>query len=194
MLHLKRCSMTHLKVSAARTDKRFSFAQLGTIGSMADTPAQIVLRDSERATVLLHYFRGFDPGTTYRSLWPSRSAPFGYQEFIRLYVEEVIAYHAPAGAERRSALDEDGKTAIEQLRKVRDLCLKAIEQCCNEPLEEIAEGKYIDRMPSVAPLIKAHSATIAQIAKLRRGQLEEAAALHSLMTSNADRDGSALDE
>lgn len=146
------------------------------------------LTASERTTVLLQYFRGFDPSTTHRFLWPAGGGP-SYQEFVRLYVDEIIAYHSPAAEERRSALDDDGKTAVVQLRRVRDLMLQAIEECCREPIVELAEGKFADRMPTMASLAKAHSTVIGSISKFRRQQLEEAAALHSLLTSNADRDG-----
>lgn len=149
------------------------------------------LSKAQVAICLYRYRLGRDPSTTYRSLWPAHP-PMNLPTFIRLYMEAVIEYLHPVGGEREAAPTPDDVTNMEQLRKMRDIVMEAAETCVAEPLVDEGDGekpKIADRLRLVAPLAAAHSAVIKSMREIEKMRLERAAALHSLLASNADRDG-----
>lgn len=159
--------------------------------TVSQLPSQPRLSKAQIAICLYRYRLGRDPSTTYRSLWPA-SPPMTLPVFIRLYMEAVIEYLHPVGNEREAAPTPDDMTNLDQLRRMRDIVMEAAETCVNEPLVDEGDGekpKIADRLRLVAPLAAAHSAVIKSMREIEKMRLERAAALHSLLASNADRDG-----
>lgn len=86
-----------------------------------------------------------------------------------------------------------GTENLKQLCRVRDLVLQALELCVDEPIVVVgtsATGNEItsDRIRCVAALASAHGSTVKQIHNIYKQQLEEAAALHSLLASRSEAD------
>lgn len=157
---------------------------------MSDTRYQ--LSKPQLALVLHRYRLGRDVSTTYRTLWPSGGAPVTLGQFIHLYMEAVVSFLQPVGEERRAALSGDDAENMAQLREVRDLLLDALRECRENPVVDEGDGerpKLSDRMRLVAGIATAHSQTIKSMREIDKKRIETAAALHSLLASNADRDG-----
>ncbi len=70
--------------------------------------------------------------------------------------------------------------------------LDALRECRENPVVDEGDGerpKLSDRMRLVAGIATAHSQTIKSMREIDKKRIETAAALHSLLASNADRDG-----
>lgn len=145
---------------------------------------------AQRAQVVLAYLRGYDPVQTYRALWP-KTPPITFAVYQRLYVDEVVRFHSPQAEERRVGLDGEDQKSYEQLTKVRDLLFEALETCVNEPLVVECEEplKQFDRTRLLAGLANAHGGVVKTVLRMRKQQIETAAAMHSLLASRqADDD------
>jgi len=143
----------------------------------------------DQRLILEHYLRGVDPIVTHRAL--KRSVP--YEVFLRVYVDLVLQFHSAPADGRRTGFTTIGAENLKQLCKVRDLVLESLELCVKEPIVVTgtsATGSDItsDRLRNVAPLANAHGATVRQIHNIYKQQLEEAAALHSLLASRSEAD------
>ncbi len=139
--------------------------------------------------MLEHYLRGVDPIVTHRAL--KRGIP--YEVFLRSYVDLVLVFHSAPADRKRAGLSTIGAENLKQLCRVRDLVLESLELCVKEPIVTTgvsASGSDIttDRLRNVAPLANAHGATCRQIHAIWKQQLEEAAALHSLLASRSEAD------
>lgn len=150
---------------------------------------EIALQIPERRLVLEHYLRGVDPIVTHRSV--SKTLP--YEAFLRLYVDEVLAFHTKPADAKRVGLSTVGAENLKQLCEVRDKVLEALKLCVDDPIVVLghsASGGDLtsDRIRCVASLAQAHGQTIKQIHAIYKQQLEEAAALHSLLASRSEAD------
>ncbi len=150
---------------------------------------ELVLIQPEQRLILEHYLRGVDPIVTHRAL--KKAVP--YEVFLRSYVDLVLVFHSAPADSKRAGLSTISAENLQQLCKVRNLVLEALELCVKDPIVVTgtsATGNDItsDRIRNVAALANAHGATVRQIHAIYKQQLEEAAALHSLLASRSEAD------
>jgi len=150
---------------------------------------ELVLVKPAQRLILEHYLRGVDPIVTHRAV----KANTPYETFLRAYVDCVLTFHSAPADRKRVGLTTVGAENLKQLCKVRDLVLEALELCVKEPIVVTgtsASGNDIttDRIRCVASLASAHGSTVKQIHSIYKQQLEEAAALHSLLASRSEAD------
>lgn len=164
---------------------------VGTIRIVSDQSEStaLVLASPEKRLVLEHYLRGVDPIVTHRALKKAVT----YEAFLRSYLDEVLAFHASPADAKRVGLSAMGAENLKQLCKVRDHVLTALQICIDSPIAELGQtvnGSPIlsDRIRCVASLAQAHGQTVKQIHSIYKQQLEEAAALHSLLASRSEAD------
>lgn len=139
--------------------------------------------------MLEHYLRGVDPIVTHRAL--KKGIP--YEVFLRSYVDLVLTFHSAPADRKRTGLSTIGAENLKQLCRVRDLVLQSLELCVGEPTVVTGttpDGDELtaDRLKYVAPLASAHCKAVKEIHGIYKQQLEEAAALHSLLASRSEAD------
>ena len=149
----------------------------------------LILVQPEQRLILEHYLRGVDPIVTHRAL--KKLIP--YEVFLRTYVDLVLIFHSAPAEHKRTSLTTIGAENLKQLCRVRDLVLASLELCVDEPnvvtgTSPSGDELTADRVKYVAPLASAHCKAVTEIHAIYKQQLEEAAALHSLLASRSEAD------
>lgn len=166
-------------------------------------PSAFALSQEQRAFVIARYHAGKDVSTTYKALWPAQ-APITLGQFILVHSAEIVVYLGPISRRRFAARSANDDKALGQILRMQELTVQAFEHIVENPVIEEDGGddangearrpKVRDRLPLLGPLMSGFSA----LEKARcyieiKAPIERAAALHSLLASNADRDGDVID-
>ncbi len=136
-----------------------------------------VLSDAQRVMILEHYTAGYSPRTTYQALWPGKQPAMSPREFLRQYIGVVEEYLAGLREHAAAALPTQLARTVTELEAARDRLGTLLKN---------AEGR------TAAQLANAMAAIVGRLLALRELELREAAALQSLLVSNAEHDGNLL--
>lgn len=146
----------------------------------------------ERARCLRHLARGYNPNCTYRELWP-HSPPLTFGDFLKQYADVVIAATAPTADRWRVALSEElaqRKRELDQTaRELRAALATLAEAQLPEGDERNAQAErqcaVVSHYGKAFQITAALAIVTRELRALRKSQLEDAAAIVSMIASNA---------
>ncbi len=161
------------------------------------------LSSAQRVLVLNRYRAGKDVATTYKLLWPAQ-APITLGQFIGVYHAAIVEFLGPVSAQRFASRSVNDDKALSQILRMQELTVKAFEQIVENPIVEedsSSSDEDVPRRPRVKDRLCLLGGLMSGWSALEKARyhievkapIERAAALHSLLASNADRDGDVID-
>lgn len=150
--------------------------------------SDLVLDKQQKSLVVSHFLNHRSPQVVFKRLFPS-SPPVSLPQFQKLYVDAVIEFITPVGDNARVALDPKMSKLVDVLYSVIDSLKNAIDDVAENPQGPPDDkGRCEDRIRMIAGLAQALASIVKQIREIRRDQIQETAALHQLIMSNAGAD------
>lgn len=148
----------------------------------------VVLDKAQKSLVVSHFLNHRSPQVVHKRLWPA-NPPVSLSQFQKLYVDAVIEFISPVGEKARTALDPKMQGLVDILFDVAASLKTAIDDVVDNPQGPPDDrGRCDDRTRMISGLAQALASIIKQIREIRRDQIQETAALHQLIFSNAGAD------
>ena len=155
-------------------------------------PESYRMSEDEQSRCLQHLARGYDPNATYRALW-AHSPPISFGEFLEQYADVIVAVTAPTADRWRVALSEElaqrkrelDQTARELRAALATLAESTLEEGPARDAQQERQCAVVSHYGKAFQITAALAIVTRELRALRKSQLEDAAAIVSMIASNA---------
>ena len=159
--------------------------------------ADYKLTEQDKVVCFEHLHCGYNPSVTYHKLWYKREAPITFGEFLEQYADLIVATTAGTADRWRVALGAELRQRQAELDASARELRAALATLAESPLPEGSErDAQLERQCAVTAhygrgfqITAALAAVTRELRALRKGQLDEAAAIVGMLAVNANARG-----